>query len=53
MIPFMSKYRLSNSVPFGFGCEASTGTKVSLISKGFSSTTWDTILGYFDESQLV
>ena len=50
-IPFMSRYRLSNSSLLGFGPLVSTGISIPSISRGCSSMTGETILGYFWLSQ--
>src|SRR5271169_4664901 len=50
-IPLKSRYKLSNSTLFGFGCVVSTGTTTPPTSRGESSVTRDIILGYFLLSQ--
>lgn len=52
MMPFMSKYKLSSSQPFGFGRVQSTGISsfVAGSISGSSSATGVVILGYFCES---
>lgn len=49
-MPFMSRYKLSNSSPFGFFPRMSRGMSCPSISCGFSSWTCEMILGYFCES---
>ena len=54
-IPFMSRYRQSNSSPLGFGRVLSIGSSTStpsspVMRRGSSSSTLCTILGYFFES---
>lgn len=46
MMPFMSRYRLSNSMPFGLGCDVSTGTSTSPMVCTSSSMQSFTTLGY-------
>lgn len=50
-MPLKSRYKLSNSTLLGLGCVVSTGTLTPFISLGDSSTTLETILGYFLLSQ--
>ena len=49
-MPFMSRYRLSNSSPFGFALVVSTGISWPSTLLGSSSTTGEMIFGYFLES---
>ena len=52
-MPFMSRYKLSNSKPFGFGRDVSTGTLRPVSSHvARSSLQSTTIFGYFVESHL-
>lgn len=46
-MPFMSKYKLSNSSPFGFALVVSTGTSCPSTWVGCSSMTGEIIFGYF------
>lgn len=43
MMPFISRYRLSNSISFGFGCEESTGILTPFISLGWKQILVDTL----------
>ncbi len=56
-IPFISRYKQSNSSPFGLGVEVSSGNGTSVPSGpravlGSSSCTEETMRGYFLESHL-
>lgn len=51
IMPFMSRYRLSTSNPFGLGLLVSTGMVTWLISRGRSSTARSVSLGYLLVSQ--
>lgn len=51
IMPFMSRYRLSNSKPLGFGRRRSTGTHTPVsISIAASSATSATVCGYLSAS---
>jgi hypothetical protein len=52
MIPFISRYKLSNSIPLGLAPAGSAEVEFPASSKGLSSTTLSTILGYLTESHL-
>jgi hypothetical protein len=45
-MPFISRYKLSNSMPLGLGCVMSTGISMAPISSASSSTQSTMILGY-------
>ena len=47
MIPFMSRYRQSNSIPFGLGADASTVPSAA----GSASRQSTTVFGYLSTSQ--
>lgn len=48
----LTRYRLSNSIPLGFGVEVSTGISSPFTHSGWSSITSRTILGYLHQTRV-